>query len=544
MNCKRVLFVLFLTCFACAKLATAQLPIFNTLNTFPAYQPGGNIYEPILALAGDFNGDGTPDLAYIEDSTQGASDDYLVIAFGASGGAPRQVGTDLQACSARDGMAAGDVNGDHHLDLVILCSQGYVATLLGNGDGTFQAQVLSPMPNGSYEVVLADFNGDGLLDAVFLSYDPSIADTAISLNLGGGKFGASTAIDAPLGQSNTRLDLVAGDFNGDGKQDLASPEGYVLGNGDGTFGQQQSLPAGISHIAAGDFNHDGFTDLAYSLSVSTTSPLYLINGSSAGLTSTPTAITVDGYGSSTLQAVDITRNGALDLVTVLNSGGLSILPGNGDGTFSLPNVYANPGNVFADINGDGIPDLVAISNYGSNGYALGVSYGNGDGTLLKGIPMTILAAGETFGSTGDMNGDGLPDAVVKSPVTINNVSHTAPQMYLSNGDGRFTPAPMASTISTGDYGTFIEMADFNGDGRPDVVSISPGLDNCPVSGGCSGPGPVPGPGTAQLLFYRGNGDGTLTYLNETDLGVEGINSVATGDFNQDGKQDSDCRLLL
>jgi hypothetical protein len=522
-NNKRFLLHLFFLFLGFGQFSVAQqAPIFPIQSTFPVYQPpcSGCDYLTVASfsgVSGDFNGDGKLDLAYVEGASNSGHDTFIVVAFGQANGLPNQVATDLQSCSASaGGFAAADVNHDGHLDLVMPCGQGYTATLLGNGDGTFQAPMLSPFPGTTANFVLADFNGDGLPDIVYAySVSASGPGYAVSLNNGGGQFGAPKTYSLTTAPSGSFI--AAGDFNGDGKQDLVFGTGYVLGNGDGTFGQEQTLPTGISGFAVGDFNHNGFSDLAYSLSTISTGnavasfPLYFLQGSSSGLTSPAVAITGGGYQDVFLKAVDLTGNGNLDLVASLSE--TSIFLGRGDGSFSSPIGYSFATSAFADINADGILDLVEVG-----GTSVSVAYGNGDGTV-QAPPLTI---GGSLGALSDMNGDGLPDVVSK-------FGSNSPQVYLSTGDGRFTPAPPASGASASDFGQFVVAADFTGDGHPDVISVSTGYGQCH--------GQCPQPQLAQVLSYHGDGDGTLTFLKQLALGVETVTGVVTGDFNHDAKQD-------
>ncbi len=291
----------------------------------------------------------------------------------------------------------------------------------------------SPAPGGASALALADFNGDGLPDVAFASSPGTLSSYAIALNQGGGVFGSATISSLTLGVPNG---VAAGDFNGDGKQDLAFGTGYVLGNGDGTFGAEQALPAGIAGFAVSDLNHDGFADLAYSLKPGAPEaapvPLgvYVLSGSASGLASAATTIATDGFGDAVLLALDLDEDGNPDLIASVGDA-VSLLFGDGKGNFSSPLSYSGTVLAFADMNGDGVLDLIETNSFESTP-TFGIAYGNGDGTL-QAPPLTL---GANLQAIADMNGDGLPDAVAK-------VGNTAPQVYLSRGDGRFTPGSHA-----------------------------------------------------------------------------------------------------
>jgi hypothetical protein len=227
--------------------------------------------QPTTAIStADFNADGNLDLA-IANQISGQSP----VALGYGNGAFNATGV-LYSGGFSAGATAGDFNADGKLDVAVASSgvhanssQGSGVTVsLGNGDGTFALASGSPIPLGNSlsAMVTGDFNGDGKLD--FAVTDSDGKAVLILKGNGDGTFGTPATI--PVG---TQPDaIVAGDFNNDGKLDLAVAnyaDGTVtllLGNGDGTFTPASSSPYAVGNgpyqMVAADFNGDGKLDLA------------------------------------------------------------------------------------------------------------------------------------------------------------------------------------------------------------------------------------------------------------------------------------------
>src|SRR6185437_8156492 len=155
------------------------------------------------------------------------------------------------------GDAVGDLNGDGIPDLVLSNERApYFSVLLGLGDGTFQKPV-SYSAGLCRAVTLGDFNGDGHLDVATANLDDS-QTVLVFLGQGDGTF--QPGVPSPVGAYPT--DIVAGDFNGDGHLDLATANPYedtgtvsvILGHGDGTFQEPMIYSVGSdpASIAAGD----------------------------------------------------------------------------------------------------------------------------------------------------------------------------------------------------------------------------------------------------------------------------------------------------
>lgn len=234
-----------------------------------AFANTGNPTTSALAAA-DFNADGNLDLAMVS-QTYGSA----IVALGYGAGAFSSAGN-FNTTGFPMGIAVGDFNGDGRLDSIVAGESGGsagvgtsgLAASLGNGDGTFTPAMGSPIPLGQSlsAIVVADFNGDGKLDVAVT--DSSANDVYILLGNGDGTFGNPGTI--PVGKGPDAI--VAGDFNSDGKVDLAIANSIdntvtlLLGNGDGTFTQASGSPYSVGkqpyQIVAADFNGDGKLDLA------------------------------------------------------------------------------------------------------------------------------------------------------------------------------------------------------------------------------------------------------------------------------------------
>ncbi len=271
-------------------------------------------------------------------------------------------------------FAAGDVDGDGKPDLVVLTQGPFnsqtgtspirIEVLLGNGDTTFRLAstfVVTGLPNVEQEMALRDVNADGKLDIVTAG--------AVFLGKGDGTFGPEIDFDA----GPAPISLVVGDFNGDGKVDLlmgnyASQSGggqglrLLLGNGDGTFQAPVNFDPALSNVldvVAGDFNGDGKLDLAETELGGITSLLF---GNGDGTFQAPITLASNFNVNA---AIDLNGDGKLDLAGIAD-GQVQVLLGNGDGTFRDPVHYA-AGNVpiFAfsgDFNGDGKADLAVLDS--------------------------------------------------------------------------------------------------------------------------------------------------------------------------------------
>jgi uncharacterized protein (TIGR03437 family) len=215
------------------------------------------ISQPGPILAADFNRDGVLDLAGIGMSA-GSRRPAARIFLGRGDGsflAAREVGE-------AGFVATGDFNGDGIPDLVLMKPEIFsVTVLLGNGDGTFH--MTAELAVSGVQPVVADFNRDGNADIAFADYDGVVS---VALGKGDGTFRdrVMSSVDPDIVRSDFANSLVALDFNGDGLLDLATTSGILLGRGDGTFQTPIGYAAAdADHVpcATADFNGDHKSDL-------------------------------------------------------------------------------------------------------------------------------------------------------------------------------------------------------------------------------------------------------------------------------------------
>jgi Domain of unknown function (DUF4347)/FG-GAP-like repeat/FG-GAP repeat len=310
-------------------------------------------------------------------------------------------------------------------------------------------------------VAVGDFNGDGKLDLA--TANQTASSISVLLGNGAGGFGAKTDFIAGTGS----VSVTVGDFNGDGKLDLATANftansvSVLLGNGVGGFSAKTDFIVGLGSVSVtvGDFNGDGKLDLATANFNASSVSVLLGNG--AGGFSTRTDFNV-GIRTSSVTVGDLNGDGILDLATTnQNANSVSVLLGNGAGGFGAKTdfiVGATPTSLtVGDFNGDGKLDLVTTSFS-----SVSVLLGNGAGGFGVSTDFTV-GLGSNSVVAGDLNGDGKLD------LSTANRNANSVSVLLGNGAGGFGTK---TDFTVGSFPTTVTIGDFNGDGKLDLSTAN------------------------------------------------------------------------
>jgi hypothetical protein len=460
--------------------------------TFQTNHEYNSADDPLWVVVADFNRDGKLDLAASNYTDLNGGTVSILLG---NGDGTFQPHVDYLVGPGSVSLAVGDFNGDQIPDLAVAVSgTNSVALLIGNGDGTFQGHRDLTVGNFPDKIAIADFNLDGHMDLAVTNLN----DSTISILLGNGDGTFQPRLDISV----RGYGLLTGDMNNDGKSDLLTWDccsiTVLLSKGNGAFDSRVTA-AGIwsGASAIDDFNGDGKKDIANAFVV-----LFFGNGDGT------LNIAPERWGTQTgtnwATSGDFNEDGKLDLVTANEGGSISVLIGNGNGSFQADVTYgALPGPTAvasADFNGDGFSDVALGTDSG-----LEVFLGNGDSTLtfkknnaVGDYPVAVITA--------DFNQDGKADLVTA------NVNNTV-SLLLGVGDGTFgTHADFA----TGSDPVSVAAGDLNGDGKLDLITANAN-DN-------------------SISILLGDGRGNFQSKKDLTLGTSPL-SVAVGDFNGDGKVD-------
>lgn len=323
-----------------------------------------------------------------------------------------------------------------------------------------------------FTTIVGDFNGDGIDDNVIGSaVGSNSVVTVITNNMDGTMTNSQTISWAATGFGTTWT--ATGDVDGDGDLDIiaASNQGnaieFLVNNGSGSFTRQSSgisLAGGaITHMVSGDFNNDGRDDVAFSQASGNNLTIVTMG---AGLSATSSTINVGASINNALLAVgDLNNDGNLDITSNYNTR-LTVL-GNGNGSFGSA-ISSGLGFEFSDsylydVNNDGLLDAISFT-WSGTGISIGIN--NGNGTFTDNNIAGVFANGISQMRVGDFNGDGIMD--------IYGRRQAGGEIYLAIGTGSLTFAPSQTMANFGIAGNTFVTGDFNRDGVTDLSSLGTG----------------------------------------------------------------------
>ncbi|WP_165371571.1 FG-GAP-like repeat-containing protein [Pseudolysobacter antarcticus] len=405
-------------------------------------------------------------------------------------------------------VIVADINGDGLADLIVANSGSNSVSVLLNTTApgattpTFSAQHAFATGSSPDAVAVADINGDGKPDLIVANNASNNLSVLLNTTANGATiptFSAQQTFSAGTGPSS----VTVADINGDGKPDL-----IVANYGDGTvsvlrnttatsattssFAAQQTFVTGLSAqaVSAADVNGDGRADLIVA-NYSDNTVSVLLNTTTPGAASTPSFAAQHTFATGShpysVTTTDVNGDGKLDLVIAnFSSQNISVLlntttPGATTPSFAAGQTFAtgsNPDFVSAaDVNGDGKPDLLVANLLGNT---LSVLLN----TTVPGATAPSFATQQSF-ATGtspqsiaivDINGDGKPDFITA------NYNSSSVSVILNTATLGTATAGFATqqTFPTGSQTVFVTSADFNGDGKTDLLEVNYGVNTVSV----------------------------------------------------------------
>ena len=560
-----LLFGLFTLCAAVPKVSAQTL--------FPLPYSGGGDDSRDITFA-DVNGDGKLDLLILNHGDPNLpNSSTITVQFGNGDGTYQQRVT--YACGAGAvSFALADINGDGKPDIIAPLSGAYndvtlqssgpgLYALLNKGDGTFGKPVL--ISTVARSVVVADVNGDGKPDLIVAS-----GGVAVLIGKGDGTFNSAVFYNALAST------LAVSDVNGDGKPDIATVSdggvGVLLNKGDGTFGAATSYPGVYrpNSIAIADLNGDGKPDIVTAgadsfdythnpIGALTNGLVSIYRGNGDG-TFQFRKDYVTGRGAYGIRVADLNADGKPDIViqnrfgpylgsydaTLYNGSGVSVLLNQGGGAFAQTD-YETTTNVsaftVADPRGVSKPDIFTLEGgvYGANPivgrppiYGGGGGFcpllNKGDGAFIDRVvyPAAPGTAYISAAAVADVNGDGKPDLITLNEGSVNSGNGSV-SVQFGNGSGAFGSMTNYSLVFYPFYSYdpgFLTVADVNGDGRPDLIVISPQTYAA-----------SPGGGSFSILLNQGNGNFGPPKVYPFNYTFNYIGSVTVADVNGDGQTD-------
>ncbi len=462
--------------------------------------------NPNSVAAGDLNGDTYMDLVV---SNRLSHDVSVLLGLGDGTFLPP---TNYAAGRQPSDVEVADLNGDGFMDVVVTSAMDDdVSVLLGRGDGTLATRVYYDVGDTPRSVALSDLNGDGRVDIVVANrIDHNVS---VLLGAGDGTFASELTFLVGTTPYGARpVSVAVADLNGDSypdivtANDLSDDVSVLFGLGNGTFTTYQAYPVGADpvSVALADFNGDNHVDIVAASAMESNVSVLL----SAGDGTFAAEVTYDVGGSAHAMSVsDVDHDSQADLLVVHSDKHVAVMLGLGDGTFApKANYYvANIPNYVlpVDIDGDSHIDIVTADD---GNHTVTVLLGYGDGTFP-------LRETDTVGerpyavAVADLNGDGPTDVVA-----VNRNSHNV-SVLIGLGNGTYAPQV---TYPVGTNPSGVTLGDLNGDNYVDIVATNSQSDDVSV-----------------LL---GLGDGTFTPHMTYDT-RSGPYSVALADLNGDAIPD-------
>jgi hypothetical protein len=537
-------------------------------------------------LSGDFNSDGRDDLVVSALVSYASGEVYIFYNDGSypalATGADVYIGPSYVFGSA---LAKFDANNDGRVDLVVGAYQTDAVFIFYN-DGSISTADITITGSGQFGLALAtgDFNSDGKVDLAVgepAKGTPTfVGDTYIFYNDGSIPTTAATADVTITGNAYSDMGsaLVAGDFNSDGRTDLAvgaynENKSYIFYN-DGSYpattaSADVTITGGNyfgANLIAGDFNGDGRTDLAGGATWTNNGSVFIFYNDGSIPTTTATADVIitgqvlnDGFGNA-LAAGDLNSDGKTDLAVgaygyASATGRTYIFYSQNGQVNTNQNITGNAsGDYFGhamttgDFNADGRIDLaVGAPNYSTNTGRVYIFYGDGQipsTAATADVTITGEATNNYFGysmTAGDLNADGKMDLAVGAPSYSTYTGRT----YIFYNDGSIpATAATADVIITGqatnnNFGFALTAGDLNADGKTDLAvgayNYSSGTGRAYIfyADGTNDFGTAACTGSSPTVCLAANGDIIITGDAFSYFG----DSLIVGDLNADGRTD-------
>jgi hypothetical protein len=468
-----------------------------TTPSFAAQQIFDIGLRPFSVTVADVNGDGKPDLSvanYAGPSTVSVLLNTTAPGDTTASFAARQT---FATGTNPSSVTAADVNGDGKPDLIVT-NQGdsTVSVLLnttapGAATPSFAAQQTVVTGSGPDSVTVADVNGDGKPDLIVANaYDDTVS-VLLNTTVPEAATPSFAALQA-FATGSFPFSVIAADVNGDGKPDLIAVNlndntvsvllnTTVPGTTTPSFAAQQTFATGASPywVTVADVNGDGMPDLIVANYAGPSTVSVLLNTTAPGATTPSFAAQqtfITGSGPVSVTAADVNGDGMPDLIVANYSDNtVSVLlnttaPGATTPSFAAQQAFATGTSPFsvptADVNGDGKPDLI-VANFNASTVSVLLN------TTAPGATTPSFAAQQTF-ATGsfpfsvtatDVNGDGKPDLIAE-----NVADNTVSVLLNTTAPGATTPSFAAQqTFATGSNPRSVTAADVNGDGKPDLI---------------------------------------------------------------------------